>query len=204
MSSHNQQQNTGLKRQEAKWFILQGDNKYGPFDYSFMLGLVQRGEIYDYNYIWSQHLESWTPMGEVPEFSKDRLTMLIKTDDPLSFGFYRRTAERAEIKVPVLGHNEDYFFDGTSVSLSSNGALVLLNNPLLLPGQKLMLHFKESEINSKSFNVLCQIVRKNFSRQRLNVKSGINYAVRFLKHQEWGEEQIKNLVELFHNANSKE
>ena len=67
-----------------------------------------------------------------------------------------------------------------------------------------MLHFRESEINTKSFNVLAQIVRKNFSRQRMNVKSGIHYAVRFLQTQEWGEEQLKHLVDLYHKANSKE
>lgn len=198
------QQAQALKKQESKWFILRGENKFGPFEYPSMLSMIQNGELFDYNYIWSAHLEGWMPLGEVPEFSKDRLALLIKTQDPLSHAFYQRGSDRAEIKIPVYGHNEDYFFDGSTQSISVNGALVMLNNPLLLPGQKLMLHFKETQINAKSFNVLAQIVRKNFSRQRLNVKSGIHYAVKFLAVQEWGEEQIKHLVDLYHTANSKE
>lgn len=199
-----QQQAQALKKQESKWFILRGENKFGPFEYPTMLSMIQNGELFDYNYIWSSHLEGWMPLGEVPEFSKDRLALLIKTQDPLSHAFYRRGADRAEIMIPVYGHSEEYFFDGATQSISVNGSLVLLNNPLLLPGQKLMLHFRESEINTKSFNVLAQIVRKNFSRQRMNVKSGIHYAVRFLQTQEWGEEQLKHLVDLYHKANSKE
>jgi hypothetical protein len=199
-----QQQAQALKKQESKWFILRGENKFGPFEYPTMISMIQNGELFDYNYIWSAHLEGWMPLGEVPEFSQDRLSLLIKTQDPLSHAFYRRDADRADVKIQVFGHSEEYFFDGQTQSISVNGALVLLNNPLLLPGQKLMLHFKESEINPKSFNVLVQIVRKNFSRQRLNVKSGILYAVKFLQIQEWGEGQLKHLVDLYQKVNSKE
>lgn len=198
------QQAQALKKQESKWFILRGENKFGPFEYPSMLSMIQNGELFDYNYIWAAHLEGWMPLGEVPEFSKDRLALLINSKDPMSFAFFHRGADRAEIKIQVLGHNQEYFFDGQTESVSVNGALVLLNNPLLLPGQKLMLHFKECEINPKSFNVLSQIVRKNFSRQRLNVKSGIHYAIKFLQVQEWGEKQLKHLVDLYQKVNSKE
>ncbi|MBN8537006.1 MAG: PilZ domain-containing protein [Deltaproteobacteria bacterium] len=199
----NQKLVQALKKQESKWFILRGENKFGPFEYMSVLGMIQNGELFDYNYIWSSHLEGWMPLGEVPEFSKDRLSLLIKTQDPLSLAFHSRGSHRADVQIPVFCHNEDYFFDGYTTSISVNGSLVLLNNPLLLPGQKLMLHFKECEQNPKSFNVSVQIVRKNFSRQRLNVKSGIHYAVKFLQIQEWGEAQLKHLVTLYQEVNEE-
>lgn len=195
-----------LKKQETKWFVLRGETKFGPFEYDTMLNMIQRGELFDYNYIWSQHLENWMLLGDVPEFSKDRLALLIKSQDPASLAFFRRGADRAEVQIPILGNNEEYFFDGICNSVSMNGALILINNPLLLPGQKLVLHFKECASNPKSFNVLSQIVRKNFSRQRLNVKSGLNYAVKFLETQEWAIPQIQEIVKVYNqvNANTKE
>lgn len=193
-----------LKKTESKWYILRGENKFGPYDFQAMLSMIQNGELFDYNYIWSHHLEGWQLLGDVEDFSKDRLALLIKTKDPLSHAFNRRGSDRAEIKVQVHGHNGEFFFDGHITSVSVNGALLLLHNPLLLPGQKLIIHVSQSNVFEKSFNFGCQIVRKNFSRQRLNVKSGLNYAVRFEKMPTYALEQIRHVVELYHKVNAKE
>lgn len=45
-------------------------------------------------------------------------------------------------------------------------------------------------MNPEPFNILCEIVRKNYSKQRLNVKSGLHYAVRFLQVSETGTAQL--------------
>lgn len=198
------QQAQALKKQESKWYILRGENKYGPFEFPSMIAMIQKGELFDYNYVWSPHLEGWQPLGEIEEFSKDRLSLIIKTQDPLSHAFNRRGSDRAEVIIPIFGHNDEFFFNGQLISISVNGALVLINNPLLLPGQKMILHLSENSVNVKSFNVLAQIVRKNFSRQRLNVKSGLNYAVRFVESPDWAPQQIKDLVALYHKVNAKE
>jgi hypothetical protein len=193
-----------MKKQESKWYILRGENKYGPFELPTMFNMIQKGELFDYNYVWSPHLEGWQPLGEVEEFSKERMSLIIKTHDPLSHAFSRRGADRAEITVPIFGHNDEFFFTGHLISISVNGALVLINNPLLLPGQKVIFHMSENNVNVKSFNVLAQIVRKNFSRQRLNVKSGLNYAVRFLDTPDKVIKQIEELIALYHQVNTAE
>lgn len=193
-----------LKKQESKWYILRGENKYGPFEYTTMINMIQKGELFDYNYIWSPHLEGWQPLGEIEEFSRERLSLIIKTHDPMSHAFSRRGADRAEVTIPIYGHNDEFFFTGHLISISVNGALVLINNPLLLPGQKVILHVSQNNVNVKSFNVQSQIVRKNFSRQRLNVKSGLNYAVRFDEAPDWAVKQIKELVDLYHEVNIDE
>lgn len=198
------QQAHALKKQESKWYILRGENKYGPFEYQTMITMIQNGELFDYNYVWSPSMEGWQPLGEVEEFSKDRLSLIIKTKDPMSHAFSRRGADRAEIAIPICGHSDEFFFNGQLISISVNGALALINNPLLLPGQKMTINLAQNSVNLKSFNVLAQIVRKNFSRQRLNVKSGLNYAIKFVEAPEWGIKQIKNLVDLYHQVNTKE
>ncbi|MGZ3768086.1 MAG: PilZ domain-containing protein [Bdellovibrio sp.] len=175
---------------QTQWYILRGEMKYGPYDYRSLISMLQTGELLEYNYVWASHLENWTLVSDLQEFSKDRLCRLLETKDQLSTAFKERKYPRADVVVQVYGHNDHNFFDGNTLSVSENGALVLLNDPLLLPGQKVLLHFRNNEMNAKSFNVLCEIIRKNFSKQRLNVKSGLHYAVRFLSVQDQGMVQL--------------
>jgi hypothetical protein len=182
------QQTTTLEN----WYILRGDMKYGPYEYKALITMIQSGELYDYNYIWAPHMTAWALLGDVPEFSKDRLIRLIDSKDHLSGAFKQRQRPRVDVIVPVFAHNDHAFFDGQTLSISENGALVLLNDPLIQPGQKLLMHFAACKENPESFNVLIEVVRKNYSKQRLNVKSGLHYAVRFLSVQEHGIAQLKN------------
>lgn len=173
-----------------QWFILRGDLKYGPYDYRSILMMLQKGELFEYNYVWASHLENWTMLGDIQDFSKDRMCLLLKEQGELSDAFIERTGPRVQMEIPVYAHNNHSMCDGHTISLSENGALVLLNDPLLLPGQKVLLSFRSSELNPQPFNVLCEIIRKNYSRQRLNVKSGLHYAVRFLQVQNSGKNQL--------------
>lgn len=173
-----------------QWYILRGEMKYGPYDYRSLISMLQNAELFDYNYVWSAHLENWTLLGDLPDFSKDRLCRLIETKEHVGGTFKDRTCPRLNLEVPVYAHNDHNMFDGQTLSVSENGALVLLNDPLLLPGQKILMTFRTSEANPQAFNVLCEIIRKNYSKQRLNVKSGLHYAVRFLKVQNPGSAQL--------------
>lgn len=182
----------GAQTAVVHWYILRGEMKYGPYEYRSMITMIQNGELFDYNYVWAAHLDNWTLLGDLQEFSKDRLCRLIETKDHISGSFKDRKAARKDLVVPVYGHNDHNFFDGHTLSVSENGALILLNDPLLQLGQKILVHFRTSEVNPQTFNALCEIVRKNFSKQRLNVKSGLHYAVRFLQVQDHGKAQLIN------------
>jgi hypothetical protein len=185
---------TNAQPAPSQWYILRGEMKYGPYEYSALIHMIQTGELYDYNYVWASHLESWMLLGDMPEFSKDRLARLIQSQDHLSGAFIKRGSPRLDVDIDVYAHNDYNFFDGKCTSISDNGALVLLNDPLLLPGQELMIHFRKDENNSVAFNVKAEVIRKNFTKQRLNVKSGLHYAVRFLQVQKEGQDQIQNLI----------
>lgn len=178
-----------------QWHILRGEDKYGPFDYLSMIRMMQDNQLFDYNFVWAPHLESWTLAGELPDFSQDRITRLIESGVIKPSGsFIDRQADRADLVIPVYGHNNHMFFDGQTMSISTNGALLLLNTPLMLPGQDLHLHFRGVPPNKEAFNVHAQIVRKNFTRTRINVKSGLHYAVRFIHVSDQGAEFLKELV----------
>ena len=80
-----------------------------------------------------------------------------------------------------------------------NGALCLLNTPLVQVGDLLKIHIKTNGLNtgdqpSVSFNIEAEVIRKNFSKQRLNSKSGLYYALRFNDIQTVGVTQIENWV----------
>ncbi len=178
-----------------EWYILRGEMKFGPYEYSALIHMIQTGEIFDYNYVWAPHMESWMVLGDIHEFSKDRLARLIQTQDHLSGSFIKRSSPRIDVDLDVYAHNNNNFFDGKCISISDNGALLLLNDPLLLPGQEIVIHFRNHNENSPSgFNVKAEVIRKNFSKQRINVKSGLHYAVRFLQVPKDGQEQIQNMI----------
>jgi len=176
------------------WYILRGEIKYGPYEYKSMLEMLQSGELYNYNYVWSAHLENWTLINDLPEFSKDRICRLLENNDPLAASFERRKGPRVPLQSPLFGHNDQSVFDGNTLSVSEGGALMLLNDPLLYPGQRILVNFRPSENNPQSFNTLCEVICKNFTKQRLNVKSGLHYAVRFLQVQNQGKTQLQNWI----------
>jgi hypothetical protein len=148
----------------------------------------------DYNYVWAEHLESWTQVSQLEEFSKDRFEMLLQKESEYLSSFIQRRSSRSDVKVPLLGHNSTRFFDGELVSVSENGGMCLINTPLVQVGDRLKLHIKPHGESDRAFNVEAEVVRKNFSKQRLNSKSGLYYAIRFNDIQSIGLTQIKKWV----------
>jgi len=178
------------------WFILMGDQKYGPYEYKVVIQMLQSHQLMDYNYVWAPHLSAWTQVGQLPDFSKERFQELMsKKDSDLADAFFQRKNIRVNVNVPILGHNHIRFFDGQLISVSKAGGLCLINSPLVQVGDKLKVHFKSDEHHSVVFNVECEVVRKNFSKQRLNSKSGLYYAIRFYDIQTEGVNQIQNWIE---------
>ena len=175
---------------ENNWYVLMGEQKYGPFEYKVVIHMLQTHQLMDYNYVWASHLPSWTQVCQLEEFSKDRFQLLLQKESEFLSAFIKREAVRSEVEVPLLGHNHQRFFDGKIVSISDAGGLCLFNTPLIQVGDKLKLHIKGDDTRTP-FNVECEVIRKNFSKQRLNSKSGLYYAVRFHDIQPVGVAQIQ-------------
>lgn len=183
-----------MKSENTNWYVLIGEQKYGPYDYKTVIKMIQSNQLMDFNYVWAEHLESWTPLHQLEEFSKDRFELLLQKESEYLSAFVKRKNERIEVKIPLIGHNNIRFFDGEIVSISQNGALCLLNSPLVQVGDQIKLHVKVSSENEAPFNLECVIIRKNYSKQRLNSKSGLYYAVKFNEVQEIGIKQIKKWI----------
>lgn len=183
-----------MKSENTNWYVLIGDQKYGPYDYKAIIQMLQANQLMDFNYVWAEHLYGWTPLYLLEEFSKDRFELLLQKESEYLSSFVKRKGERVEVKLPIIGHNTIRFFDGELVSISQNGALCLLNSPLIQVGDQIKLHVKVTQKQEVPFNAECSIIRKNYSKQRLNSKSGLYYAVKFNEVQEIGLHQIKNWI----------
>ena len=177
-----------------QWYILQDEIQKGPFEYKEMIEFMQRGELFDYHYIWSPGMEAWCMVAEVAEFSRDRLALLIETSGQGSNAFFKRDSDRLAVQIPIFAHNNEGFFQGECTNLSINGALVTLNSPFILPAQELVIHYTESKFTAQPFKVQAVVVRKHVSKQVLHIRSGLQYAIRFLKIQNLGEKLINELV----------
>lgn len=183
-----------MKSENTSWFVLIGEQKYGPYDYKTVIQMIQANQLMDFNYVWADHLEAWTPMYQLEEFSKDRFKLLLQEQSEYLSSFTRRQGERIEVKMPIIGHNSIRFFDGEIVSLSEHGALCLLNSPLVQVGDQIKLHVKSVDNQYEAFNIEGEIIRKNYSKQRLNAQSGLYYAIKFHELQHNGIKQIKALL----------
>jgi len=179
---------------ETGWYVLIGDQKYGPYDYKVMIHMMQTNQLMDYTYVWAEHLESWTQVSLLEEFSKDRFQVLLQKESEYLGSFIQRKSKRTEVKIPLLGHNSTRFFDGELVSVSENGGMCLINSPLIQVGDRIKLHIKPQGEYERAFNVEAEVIRKNFSKQRLNAKSGLHYAIKFNDIQAIGLTQIKRWV----------
>lgn len=178
----------------SSWYVLQGEVQKGPYEYKEMIELMQKGELFDYHFIWSPGMEVWTMLAEVPDFSRDRLALLIETSGQGSNAFFKRDNERVPVQIPIFAHNNEGFFQGECTNLSVNGALVTLNSPFILPSQELVIHFTKNKFVTEPFKVQALVVRKHINKKILHVRSGLQYAIRFIKIQSLGEKQISNLV----------
>jgi hypothetical protein len=179
---------------EAGWYVLIGDQKYGPYDYKVMIHMMQTNQLMDYTYVWADHLDSWTQVNSLPEFSKAHFEALLQKESEYLGSFIQRKAKRTSVKIPLLGHNSTRFFDGELISVSENGGMCMINSPLVQVGDRIKLHIKPQGEYERAFNVEAEVIRKNFSKQRLNSKSGLHYAVRFNDIQSIGLTQIKKWV----------
>lgn len=175
------------------WYILNGNLKVGPYDYKKMINMIQKNELMDYNYVWAPHLPKWSQVYSLPEFSKDRF-LLLQNSPEFKDAFIIRKNARVQNQIEIMGHNHVRFFDGVLTSISQEGGLFLINTPLVQIGDKIKLHLKTKSTADRSFNVEGVIKRKNFSRERLNSKSGLYYVINFVDLDPAGLDQIKTWI----------
>jgi hypothetical protein len=176
-----------------EWHVLKGEDKFGPYTYVEMIKMLQNNTVFSFDYVWSPHLENWTAVGELSEFSLDRLSRLAEKDSQAE-AFNKRSSERVFVNVPVYCHDHAKMWTGTCENLSTGGALILMQNPVLIPGNIIQIHFKGAKAGENSFNCTAEVLTKRLVKQRIQHDTGLHYAVKFLQLLPVGEKQITNWI----------
>lgn len=176
------------------WYILINEQKHGPYHYRHIIHLLQCNQLMDYNYIWAPHLDKWTPIYRVEDFSSDRLRLLMRDHPDMQKVFITRQNPRVPMVRELIGHNGLFFFDGKLQSVSPAGALCILNNPLIQLRDSVKLIVK-NEPHEHSFSFEAVVIRKNHASRRLNSQSGLNYVVKFNEIQKIGKEVIQQWMD---------
>lgn len=181
--------------EETKWYVLKSSRKYGPFGYIEMIKMMQQKALFDFDYVWTQGLPSWTPVARLDAFSAERLAYLVENgDDALRSSFVERRGPRAPVSVGLIIHNDNLLWRGRSISVSENGALILMENPLINPGQVVNIHFKRKDLTDEPFNASAEVISKKISKELMHTRSCLKYAVKFLSLNEDGKGTLKAWV----------
>lgn len=163
------------------WYVLKWDNRYGPFSYHEIVKMLQEKNIFEFDFIWRQGFEGWHRIAEVPDFAPDKLKALVAqagsgTDDV----FYRRRHQRTRHNASIIVHDGQNVWKGTSLEISEGGAGLVMHNSLVLPGQKIFLHFKPGD-SVPPFNAVCEVVSKQYVKGVKSKDAPIGYGVKFVE-----------------------
>jgi hypothetical protein len=176
--------------QDKEWFVLKGENKYGPFGYLELVKMLQEKNLYDYDYIWNAAMVGWKRVSDCEDFSMDKIRALHSSKNPESEEiFYRRRHERVKYGASVLVHNSKSVWKGLSVELSSGGAGLIIDNQSLELGHNLFLHFKVGD-EVPPFNAICSVVSK-----QVGENNQVKYGVKFTNISRDVKHAIKAYVE---------
>lgn len=177
-----------MQSADNKWYVLKSTQRFGPYEYDEMISMMQTRSLFDFDYIWTQGMQSWTPLAEVPSFQENALRDHLAAKK--STAFVERRTPRVTLSVPLYIHNNHTLWTGKTVAVSGNGALIVMNNPILLPGQSISINFKKQAPEDLSFNVTAEILSKKFTRQRIKYDTQVQYAVKFLTKDPSADLQI--------------
>lgn len=161
--------------ENLEWFIFKENKQQGPFSYLEVIKLLQSKLLFDYDYVWSPVLPSWSKVFEIPAFSADQIKKLSQNHVPeIQAVFFRRQFPRIHFELPVFVHNSRKLWRTKTDELSAGGCSVTLSSSELEVGDRVIVHFSSSSSNElPAFNALCTIISKKpsgLNHHKLGIK----------------------------------
>lgn len=163
----------------SEWYILKGENKFGPFPYTEVIKMLQEKVVFEFDFAWQKGMEAWCRIAEISEFQAGHIKKLQDGLMPeIENIFFRRKHPRVSYSGTILVHDNKNVWKGKGFELSAGGAGVVMDNAMLVPGQTVYLHFKPGA-GIPAFNAICEIVSKKFIDGVQDKKTPICYGVKF-------------------------
>lgn len=180
---------------DCEWYVLKGENRFGPFSYIEVVRMLQEKSLFEFDFVWYDGLQSWTRVAEMAEFNPDQIRNLHQED--LAGGsevFFRRRHARVKFGGAILVHDNKSLWKGRTIEIGEGGAGVILAHSLLVPGQKIHLHFKPGQ-GAPAFNAHCEVVSKQFTKEAQRPGALVRYGLKFLEVQTPGKNFVAELTQ---------
>ncbi|MCB0411582.1 MAG: DUF4339 domain-containing protein, partial [Bdellovibrionales bacterium] len=119
----------------TEWYVLKGENKFGPFAYTDLVKMLQQKVVYEFDFVWHPGLSTWKRIAELDSFNNKNVQTLKETLMPeISEIFFRRRHRRVAYNGTVLIHDNKEVWKGHGVEISAGGAGVIMENSMITPG----------------------------------------------------------------------
>lgn len=177
----------------SEWYVLKGEHRFGPFDYTDLLRMLQEKVIFEFDYAWHGGLTDWQRISEISDFKEQAVRTLI-SDRKITRGIF---IERKHPRFPhhghLLIHDQKTWWRGQAIEISAGGVGLVMSNSLVIPGQQLQLHFRSFE-SYPAFNAVGEIVNKRFIQNARGRNFPVQYGFKFLGLSGTGKERLLQIL----------
>lgn len=184
----------------AEWYILKGENKFGPFAFTDVIKMLQQKLIFEFDYVWKKGMKAWVRIADMTAFQFENIKKLQETLMPeIQEIFFRRRHRRVKYGATILVHDNQSVWKGKSVEISQGGAGIIMDNAMIVPGQKLYLHFKPGD-GVPPFNAVCEVVSKKYDENVKEKNASVLYGVKFTNISEDAQGRLREYAETGEDA----
>lgn len=189
---HKESKKTEDAHEITEWFVLKGENRFGPFNYMDLIKMLQQKVVFPFDFVWHAGLANWKRVAEIEDFKPEAIRELYaKSGKAGKEVFTERKHKRKEFSGRVLIHDNLTLWKGEGFEISKGGVGVNMANSVVVPGQQVFVHFKKFE-QWPAFNAVCEVVSKKFVNDN---NSQVSYGLRFLSvSQEAQDEFFKKVA----------
>lgn len=159
-----------------EWYVLKGENRFGPFSYNDVVRMMQQKVVFPFDYVWHTGMANWQRMVEFEEFKPETIRALFqKAPKSAKEVFSERKFKRKPFDGEVIVHDNMSVWRAQAVEISRGGVGVSMKNTVVVPGQNVIVHFRQHG-DLPAFNAVCEVVSKKF----VSDDSPVQYGLRFL------------------------
>jgi hypothetical protein len=178
--------------ERPEWYVSRGQQKFGPFTYFGVIKALQDKAVYEFDYIWTNGMESWVRIAEHERFGSETIRELMKTAEGAAV-FAKRKHTRILLENDVLVHDNNSVSPGRMVEASEGGSGLVVRNSALIPGQMVNVHFSSLE-GLPAFNAIGEVVSKKFAKGTRDRRAPIHYGIRFVKMDQKASERVREFL----------
>jgi len=162
---------------ETEWHLMKGNESFGPFHYQEIINMLQKKEAFHFDFVWAKHLDAWTRLANLPEFTPERIAR-IHEKNLGNESFLNRRFARFQGSWQALVTNDQSLWTAELQSVSEAGGLLLVETPILVPGDSLNIHLRSKD-QFGGLNLESLVISKSVSQGRMSHNSRLHYAVSF-------------------------